>query len=144
MSTDTDTAAASTQSFCEYIRSDPKVLNMTGKRKRSTYLQVNWDQFVKNFQNMASWDSYKDAHKQATLIWQESKKVKSSSIVTSKPLTIRHIVWIVNLTHLALPSDCEVKNATVIKYVEPGNMVSLPRREYDHLELYMHSRRKAI
>ena len=56
MSTDTDTAAASTQYFFKLMRSGPKVLKVMGKRQRRTYLQVKRDQFVKNVQNMASWD----------------------------------------------------------------------------------------
>ena len=76
MSTDTDNVAALTQYFSELMRSDPKVLKVMGKRPRKTSFQVNRDQFVKNLQNMESWDSYKDAHKQDTLMWQEKKDEK--------------------------------------------------------------------
>ena len=47
------------------MRSDPKLLKVTGKSPRRTSLQVNRDQFVKNVQNMESLDQYKDDHKQS-------------------------------------------------------------------------------
>ena len=84
MSTDTDTVSASTQYFSESMWSDPKVLKVMGKRPRWISFQVKRDRFVKNVQNMASWDRYKDSHKQSTLMWQEIKKI-FSSIVTPKP-----------------------------------------------------------
>ena len=51
--------------FFESMRSDPKLLKVTGKSPRRTSLQVNRDQFVKNVQNMESLDQYKDDHKQS-------------------------------------------------------------------------------
>ena len=76
MSNDTDTAAASTQYFSNSMRSDSEIPKVMGKRPRRTSLQVNRDQFVKNVQNMASWDRYKYSQQQATLMWQEIKKEK--------------------------------------------------------------------
>ena len=108
------------------MQSDPKVLKVMGKNPWRTSSQVNWYQFVKNIQNMASWDWYKDSHKQDMLMWQESKKTKIYGVVTPKYFAIRHIVRIVNLTHFALPSDYEVKNATVRKYVDLGKASESP------------------
>ena len=129
MSTDTDTASASTKYFPGSMCSDPKVLKVTGKSPRRTYLQVNQDQFVNNVQNMASWDQYKDAHKRDKLVWQEIKKAKSSSVVTPKPLTICHIVRTANLTQLTHPIYYEANNATVRKYVELGKAGESPKNK---------------
>ena len=83
-------------------------------------MQVNWYQFVKNVQNMESWDGYKDALKQATWMWHKIKKSKVSGIVTLKSLTIHHIINTINLTHFYLSSYYDVKNETVRKYVHLG------------------------
>ena len=91
---------------------------MMRESPQRTSSQVIWDQFVKNVQNMASWDRYKDAHRQAMLMWQESKKSKFSDILMPKPLNVCHIIRTVNLNHLSLPSNNEVKNATVRKYID--------------------------
>ena len=104
------------------------MIKVMGKRPRRKYLEVNRDQFVKNVQNMASWDWYKYSHKQATLMWQESKKAKISGVVTPKPLTIRHIVSNANLTQLMHPIYYEVKNVTVRKYFYLGKAGESPEK----------------
>ena len=106
--------------FSWLMQIDSKVLKVMRKRTFRTSLQVNQYQFLKNVQSMESWDRYKDAHKQALLMWQESKKAKISGVVVPKTLTIFHIVRTVNLTRLALRSDYEVNNATVREYSEHG------------------------
>ena len=128
MSTETDTTAASIKHFTYSIRIDPGVLNVMGKRSWSPSLQVKWDHFLKNVQNMASWDWYKDAHTQTMLMSQESKKAKSSCVVIPKPLTIRHIVRTANPIPLTHPIYYEVNNVTVSKYVCLGKANESPEK----------------
>ena len=61
-------------------------------------------------------------------MWQESKKAKSSGVLTSKPLNIRHIVRTANLTRLTHSIYYEVKNATVGKHVDFGKAGESPEK----------------